>query len=121
MIAIRNLAIITVAAVLAMAGIAAVAAIPFEWVAGCVLIVEIATGATLAGAAILRRERRRRERRRARPGREYGNDPDNRLPAVRVVGELVEDDAQLPARPALPEPRRLALPAPQNTQEVIRW
>ena len=116
MIAIRNLAIITVAAVLAMAGIAAVAGIPFEWVAGCVLIVEIATGATLAGAAILRRERRRPQ-----PRHEYGNDPDNRLPAVRVVGELVEDDAQPPARLALPEPRRLALPAPQNTKEIARW
>ena len=108
MIAIRNLAIIAVIAVLAMAGIAVVAAIPFEWVAGCLLIVEIAIGATLAGAAILRRERRRPQ-----PRHEYGNDPDNRLPAARVVGEIVEDDA--------PPTRRLALPAPQNTKEIARW
>lgn len=117
MIAVRNIAIIAVIAVLAMAGIAVVAGIPLEWLAGCALIAEIAIGATLAGAAILRRERRRQQPRRL----EYRNDPDNKLVIPRVVGELVEDDMQPPARSALPEPRRLALPAPQNTKEVVRW
>lgn len=103
MIVLRNLAILTIAAVLAMAGVAVLASIPLEWVAGTVLIVEITAGATLAGAAILRRAQRQ-----PRPRREYRNDPDNRLPPVRVTAEIVQD---------IP-PARLALPEPQ-TKEIV--
>lgn len=98
MILLRNMTIIVVSAVAAMGAVAALAGIPFEWVAGTVLIVEIAAGATLAGAAILRRPRK--------PYRPY--EPQPRGGAVvpyRCEAEVLEPIP--PARLALPEPKTM--------------
>lgn len=97
MILLRNLIIIVVSAVAAMGAVAAAAGIPFEWVAGTVLIVEIAAGATLAGAAILRRERR--------PRPQYEPQPRGAVVPYRCDPEII--DPTPPARLALPEPKTM--------------
>lgn len=89
-----------------MATVAAIAQIPFDAVAGSVLVAEIAAGSTLAAAAIARRAGRQRWT--PAPPR---NDHIDRLPVQRVDAEVVE--------PQQAHPQRLALPAPQR-QEVVK-
>ena len=102
---ILKLATIAAVTVALMATVAAIAQIPFDAVAGSVLVAEIAAGSTLAAAAIARRAGRQRWT--PAPPRTRRD----RLPVQRVDAEIVE--------PQQAHPQRLALPAPQR-QEVVK-
>ena len=103
---ILKLATIATVSLALMALIAAIAQIPFDAVAGSVLIAEIAAGATLAAAAIARRAGRQRWT--PEPPRTHRD----RLPVPRVDAEIIEPQVQ-PHRPQCPQ-----IEAPRREVEV---
>lgn len=101
------------------AGVAAIASVPFVVVGGAVIIVEVLVAGNLAIGAILRHERRKAIRRQP----ERSCDPDNRIVVYRVVGEIIDEQSQSQAqrrRREIAPAEPLALPAPTITQEVSR-
>ena len=97
-------ATIAAAALALMALVAALAQIPFDAVAGSVLIAEVAATATIAAAAIARRAGRQRWTPETR------NDHNDRLPVPRVDAKIVEPQVQV---------QRPQIAAPQ--MEVSQW
>ena len=98
-----KLATIAAAALALMALVAALAQIPFDAVAGSVLIAEVAATATIAAAAIARRAGRQRWTPET-PRRTHRD----RLPVPRVDAEVVEPQRAI--RIERPAPKQIEAP-----------